>query len=157
MGYPLHNLYGFLCHRRPSGAFSVFNPTGAIVSPTMFFMTNLVVSGSLNLRVKSFHISSNFIARKRAQTIAVLFSIFSTLLGYLQKEFQSVWEELKCRGSRPPCLQEHTMVCWKNNIYVFGGEIGFASTGETPLWILDLSEFTFNRFYSKFAFFSFYF
>lgn len=52
---------------------------------------------------------------------------------------QSVWEELKCRGNRPPCLQEHTMVCWKNNIYVFGGEIGFASTGETPLWILDLN------------------
>lgn len=52
---------------------------------------------------------------------------------------QSIWEELKCRGNRPPCLQEHTMVCWKNTIYVFGGEIGFASTGETPLWILDLN------------------
>ncbi|GFY10152.1 uncharacterized protein TNCV_360191 [Trichonephila clavipes] len=56
----------------------------------------------------------------------------------LDNGVQSVWEELKCRGNRPPCLQEHTMVCWKNNIYVFGGEIGFASTGETPLWILDL-------------------
>ncbi|CAL1276516.1 unnamed protein product [Larinioides sclopetarius] len=58
---------------------------------------------------------------------------------------QSVWEELKCRGSRPPCLQEHTMVCWKNNIYVFGGEIGFASTGETPLWILDLTASTWRK------------
>ncbi|GBN65624.1 hypothetical protein AVEN_55735-1 [Araneus ventricosus] len=58
---------------------------------------------------------------------------------------QSVWEELKCRGSRPPCLQEHTMVCWKNNIYVFGGEIGFASTGETPLWILDLNASTWRK------------
>ncbi|KAG8197421.1 hypothetical protein JTE90_014906 [Oedothorax gibbosus] len=58
---------------------------------------------------------------------------------------QSVWEELKCRGSRPPCLQEHSMVCWKNNIYVFGGEIGFASTGETPLWILDLSTLAWRK------------
>ncbi|XP_015912257.1 uncharacterized protein [Parasteatoda tepidariorum] len=58
---------------------------------------------------------------------------------------KSVWEELKCRGNRPPCLQEHTMVCWKNNIYVFGGEIGFASTGETPLWILDLNAQTWRK------------
>lgn len=58
---------------------------------------------------------------------------------------QSIWEELKCRGNRPPCLQEHTMVCWKNVIYVFGGEIGFASTGETPLWILDLSAQTWRK------------
>ncbi|XP_035216879.1 LOW QUALITY PROTEIN: uncharacterized protein LOC118190290 [Stegodyphus dumicola] len=58
---------------------------------------------------------------------------------------QSVWEELKCRGNRPPCLQEHSMVCWKNTIYVFGGEIGFASTGETPLWILDLNSQTWKK------------
>ncbi|XP_067125403.1 uncharacterized protein [Centruroides vittatus] len=50
---------------------------------------------------------------------------------------QSLWEELRCRGNRPPCLQEHTMVGWRHFLYVFGGEIGFASTGETPLWILD--------------------
>ncbi|GBN65625.1 hypothetical protein AVEN_55736-1 [Araneus ventricosus] len=82
----LHILYSFLCHRRPSRAFSVFNPTGAIVSPTMFLMTHLVVSGSLNLRVKLFHTRCNVITRKRAQTMAVLSSIFSTLLGYMQKE-----------------------------------------------------------------------
>lgn len=50
---------------------------------------------------------------------------------------QSQWEEVHCRGNRPPCLQEHTMVAWKSNMYVFGGEVGFAYTGETPLWILD--------------------
>ncbi|XP_054713112.1 uncharacterized protein LOC129222613 [Uloborus diversus] len=58
---------------------------------------------------------------------------------------ENAWEELKCRGNRPPCLQEHTMVCWKNTIYVFGGEIGFASTGETPLWILDISTQTWKK------------
>lgn len=50
---------------------------------------------------------------------------------------QSRWEEVRCRGSRPPCLQEHSIVSWKGKLYVFGGEIGFASTGETPLWIFD--------------------
>ncbi|CAN7996208.1 unnamed protein product [Ixodes hexagonus] len=50
---------------------------------------------------------------------------------------QSRWEEVRCRGSRPPCLQEHSVVSWKGKLYVFGGEIGFASTGETPLWIFD--------------------
>ncbi|XP_077516037.1 uncharacterized protein LOC144126030 isoform X1 [Amblyomma americanum] len=50
---------------------------------------------------------------------------------------QSRWEEVRCRGSRPPCLQEHTVVSWKGKLYVFGGEVGFASTGETPLWIFD--------------------
>lgn len=58
---------------------------------------------------------------------------------------QSLWEELRCRGNRPPCLQEHTMVGWRHFLYVFGGEIGFASTGETPLWILDTGVGTWRK------------
>ncbi|XP_064455333.1 uncharacterized protein LOC135366533 isoform X2 [Ornithodoros turicata] len=49
------------------------------------------------------------------------------------------WEEVRSKGCKPPCLQEHTIVSWKSKLYVFGGEIGFASTGETPLWIFDLA------------------
>ncbi|XP_065286779.1 uncharacterized protein [Dermacentor albipictus] len=58
---------------------------------------------------------------------------------------QSRWEELRCRGSRPPCLQEHTVVSWKGKLYVFGGEVGFASTGETPLWIFDTGSCTWRK------------
>ncbi|KAL3201541.1 hypothetical protein MRX96_012576 [Rhipicephalus microplus] len=58
---------------------------------------------------------------------------------------QSRWEEVRCRGSRPPCLQEHTVVSWKGKLYVFGGEVGFASTGETPLWIFDTGSSTWRK------------
>lgn len=58
---------------------------------------------------------------------------------------QSRWEEVRCRGSRPPCLQEHTIVSWKGKLYVFGGEVGFASTGETPLWIFDTGCSTWRK------------
>lgn len=58
---------------------------------------------------------------------------------------QSRWEEVRCRGSRPPCLQEHTVVSWKGKLYVFGGEVGFASTGETPLWIFDTGSCTWRK------------
>ncbi|XP_028968814.1 uncharacterized protein LOC100902573 [Galendromus occidentalis] len=49
------------------------------------------------------------------------------------------WAEVQTRGgTAPPSLQEHTVVSWKSKLYVFGGEIGFASTGETPLWLFDI-------------------
>ncbi|CAG2164458.1 unnamed protein product [Oppiella nova] len=58
---------------------------------------------------------------------------------------QNQWEEVHCRGQLPPNLQEHTMTAWNNKLYVFGGEIGFSSNGETPLWILDLSTTTWRK------------
>lgn len=37
------------------------------------------------------------------------------------------------------------VLCLQNKLYVFGGEIGFSSNGETPLWILDLSTTTWRK------------
>ncbi|XP_015786238.1 probable cyclin-dependent serine/threonine-protein kinase DDB_G0292550 [Tetranychus urticae] len=51
---------------------------------------------------------------------------------------QNTWEEVKCWGDQPPNLQEHTIIPWKDKLFVFGGEVGFSSSTETPLWILDL-------------------
>ncbi|XP_076326792.1 uncharacterized protein LOC143233864 isoform X3 [Tachypleus tridentatus] len=50
---------------------------------------------------------------------------------------QNKWEQIYCPGYSPPPLQEHTLVSWKDKLYVFGGEVGFASRGETPLWVFD--------------------
>ena len=48
---------------------------------------------------------------------------------------ESRWEQLQPSGERPPCLQEHSAVAYKDNIYVFGGEVGFSAGTETPLWV----------------------
>lgn len=48
---------------------------------------------------------------------------------------ESRWEKLQPSGDTPPCLQEHTAVAYRENIYVFGGELGFSAGSETPLWI----------------------
>ena len=47
---------------------------------------------------------------------------------------ESKWEELRTSGERPPALQEHSAVSYKDCIYVFGGELGFSAGTETPLW-----------------------
>lgn len=47
----------------------------------------------------------------------------------------SCWEVLNPSGDIPPCLQEHTAVAYKDNIYVFGGELSFSAGNETPLWV----------------------
>ena len=53
----------------------------------------------------------------------------------------SYWSEIRYNwNSSPPFLQEHTMISWGNKLYVFGGEVGFSSNGETPLWIFDLGS-----------------
>ncbi|XP_034949658.1 tip elongation aberrant protein 1-like isoform X2 [Chelonus insularis] len=48
---------------------------------------------------------------------------------------ESRWEELHPSGERPPALQEHSAVAYKDCLYVFGGELGFSAGIETPLWI----------------------
>ncbi|RWS05755.1 uncharacterized protein B4U79_12341 [Dinothrombium tinctorium] len=62
---------------------------------------------------------------------------------------RSQWEEIKTKGQQPPNLQEHTMIEWNNKLYVFGGEIGVSSNGDTPLWILDLATLTWRKYVSS--------
>ncbi|PFX33856.1 uncharacterized protein LOC111332386 isoform X1 [Stylophora pistillata] len=48
----------------------------------------------------------------------------------------NVWKNMPVEGEfRPPCLQEHTALTCKGNMYIFGGE--FTSTNETPLWTFN--------------------
>ena len=54
---------------------------------------------------------------------------------------QTQWAEVICKGQQPPGLQEHTMVCWNNRLYIFGGDAGY----DTPLWILDLATLTWRK------------
>ncbi|XP_069699123.1 uncharacterized protein [Periplaneta americana] len=51
---------------------------------------------------------------------------------------ESRWEQLQPSGERPPCLQEHSAVAYKDSIYVFGGEVGFSAGTETPLWVYQV-------------------
>ena len=49
-----------------------------------------------------------------------------------------MWEQLRGSGDPPGCLQEHTMVGYRDELYVFGGEVGFSNGLETPLWIYSI-------------------
>ncbi|XP_063976000.1 uncharacterized protein LOC135161924 [Diachasmimorpha longicaudata] len=51
---------------------------------------------------------------------------------------ESRWEELHPSGERPPALQEHSAVSYKDCLYVFGGELGFSAGTETPLWVYSV-------------------
>lgn len=55
------------------------------------------------------------------------------------------WQQLKPSGVRLPCLQEHTAVAYKDNIFVFGGEVSFSSSTETPLWVYDVKGNTWRK------------
>ena len=46
---------------------------------------------------------------------------------------------INAKKDRPGCLQEHTMVGYKDNLYVFGGEVGFSNGVETPLWMYNIT------------------
>lgn len=59
------------------------------------------------------------------------------------------WQQLKPGGDKLPCLQEHTAVAYKDNIYVFGGEVGFSAGTETPLWMYDVKYNTWRKIRSK--------
>lgn len=56
--------------------------------------------------------------------------------------FDHTWVELKSIGDALPRLEDHTMVAYKDQLYVFGGEVSLASTGETPLWIYNITKNT---------------
>ena len=49
------------------------------------------------------------------------------------------WELIDAQGEGPGCLQEHSMVGYKDTIYVFGGEVGFSNGVETPLWKYNIA------------------
>ena len=51
---------------------------------------------------------------------------------------ENKWELIPRSGDPPGCLQEHTMVGYRETIYVFGGEVGFSNGVETPLWMFDI-------------------
>ncbi|XP_044754270.1 RING finger protein B-like isoform X2 [Coccinella septempunctata] len=59
------------------------------------------------------------------------------------------WQQLKPTGDKLPCLQEHSAIAHKENIYVFGGEVGFSAGSETPLWIYDIKANTWRKVRSK--------
>ena len=59
-----------------------------------------------------------------------IFSFFSA---------DNTWSLLDCDGDFPGSLQEHTMVGYRDSLYVFGGEVGFSNGVETPLWMYSIS------------------
>jgi len=46
----------------------------------------------------------------------------------------NAWEQLHPTGDTLQNLQEHTAVVYQDKVYVFGGEVGFSSASESPLW-----------------------
>ncbi|KAH1017469.1 hypothetical protein HUJ05_008107 [Dendroctonus ponderosae] len=59
------------------------------------------------------------------------------------------WQQLKPSGDLLPCLQEHTAVAYKDNIFVFGGEVSFSSSTETPLWVYDVRDNSWRKVKTK--------
>ncbi|XP_071803418.1 uncharacterized protein [Asterias amurensis] len=57
----------------------------------------------------------------------------------------NTWTKMECGGDRPPPLQEHTMIAQRGCLFIFGGELGYGSFGETPLWIYSISRQTWEK------------
>ena len=38
-----------------------------------------------------------------------------------------------------PLQQEHTMIGYRDTLYIFGGEVGFSNGIETPLWMYNIT------------------
>lgn len=55
------------------------------------------------------------------------------------------WEKVEVSGFSPGFLQDHSMVEYKDKLYVFGGEISFCNDEEMPLWIFDINENTWRK------------
>lgn len=47
--------------------------------------------------------------------------------------------EIKEGGLWPPFLEGHSLLCFDDDLIIFGGEMSLASTNEVPLWKFDLS------------------
>ncbi|XP_050310192.1 uncharacterized protein LOC126746125 isoform X2 [Anthonomus grandis grandis] len=59
------------------------------------------------------------------------------------------WQQLKPSGDLLPCLQEHTAVPYKDNIFVFGGEVSFSTSTETPLWVYNVKSNSWKKVKTK--------
>ena len=70
--------------------------------------------------------------------------ILTVILSLLAAE--NKWELIRAKGDNPGCLQEHSIVGYKDTLYVFGGEVGFSNGLETPLWMYNIPVST--KFYS---------
>lgn len=51
---------------------------------------------------------------------------------------QNIWAQLRTTGCKPPSLQEHTLVEYNYQLYLFGGQVS-ASNNEQSFWKLDLA------------------
>lgn len=51
---------------------------------------------------------------------------------------QNNWTQLRTTGCKPPSLQEHTLVEYNEQLYLFGGQVS-ASNNEQSFWKLDLA------------------
>ena len=60
-----------------------------------------------------------------------------TLIFFVTAE--NKWNVIDAKGEGPGCLQEHSMVGYKDTLYVFGGEVGFSNGLETPLWMYNIT------------------
>jgi len=56
------------------------------------------------------------------------------------------WEPIRGGGDAPGCLQDHTMVAFRDTLYVFGGELSFCNDQETPLWFYHLQTGVWEKF-----------
>ncbi|XP_026807019.1 uncharacterized protein LOC113549757 [Rhopalosiphum maidis] len=52
----------------------------------------------------------------------------------------NTWEQLHPTGDTLQNLQEHTAVVYQDKVYVFGGEVGFSSASESPLWSYSIKD-----------------
>lgn len=52
---------------------------------------------------------------------------------------QNSWLQLETTGSKPPSLQEHTLVEYNEQLFLFGGQVS-ASNQENSFWRLDLAN-----------------
>ncbi|XP_022090768.1 uncharacterized protein LOC110979356 [Acanthaster planci] len=69
-----------------------------------------------------------------------------TLQDFWRYDVQTnIWTRLECGGDSPPPLHEHTMVAQRGCLFVFGGELGYGSCGETPLWVYSLAKQTWEK------------
>lgn len=59
---------------------------------------------------------------------------------------KNTWDQLIGDGDSPGCLQEHTMVGYRDTLYVFGGEVGFSNGVETPLWMYNIKDNKWRKF-----------
>lgn len=62
----------------------------------------------------------------------LLFTMY--LINFLKFTANNTWEQLHPTGDTLQNLQEHTAVVYQDKVYVFGGEVGFSSASESPLW-----------------------